>query len=143
MAAALAVTIAGCGTGTDPVSPNSVTDTAPPQAPTGLGQALNDSNVPVLEWAANSEPDLAGYQVYQYSPDPGRDNAYVLVATLSASTTEWTLPSTDEVQNSWIRLRAVDQTGNRSAESVAAQVILVPPSSTGDPAPDDPNPVRP
>ncbi|MEO5618568.1 MAG: hypothetical protein ABIS67_12410 [Candidatus Eisenbacteria bacterium] len=141
--AALAVVLGGCGTGSDPVSPNAVLDSAPPQAPTGLAQDLNSSNIRVLEWSANSEPDLAGYQIYQYSPDPTRDNAYVLVATLSAGTTEWPLPVVDVAEITWIRLRALDQSGNRSAQSIAAQVMLLPDGPGHDATPDEPNPVRP
>lgn len=141
--AALAAVLAGCGTGSDPVAPNAILDSAPPQAPSGLTQELNTSLVRVLEWTANSEPDLAGYQIYQYSPDPSRDNAYVLVATVSATTTEWALPIVDDSEITWMRLRALDQSGNRSAESVAAQVILLPESPGQDTPLDDPNPVRP
>ncbi len=138
----LAVVLGGCGTGSDPVAPSSVIDNAPPQAPSGLATALNASNVRVLEWAPNPEADLAGYQVYQYSPDPGRDNAYVLVATVSAGTTEWALPVTESMQVTWVRLRALDASGNRSAESAAAQVTLLPGSPGSDPPQDEVNPHR-
>ena len=141
--AALAVVLGGCGAGSNPSAPASILDSAPPQAPTGLAQDLNISNVRVLEWTANSEPDLAGYQIYQYSPDPSRDNAYVLVATVSAGTTEWTLPVTDAPEITWIRMRALDQSGNRSAESAAANVMFLPDSPGQDTGPDNPNPVRP
>ena len=141
--AALAVVLGGCGTGSDPVAPAPVLDSAPPQAPTGLAQDLNVSNVRVLEWSANSEPDLAGYQIYQYSPDPSRDNAFVLVATVAAGTNEWPLPVVDDVQITWIRMRALDQSGNRSAESAAAQVMLLPSSPGSETPVDDRNPIRP
>ena len=112
--AALAVVLGGCGAGSNPSAPASILDSAPPQAPTGLAQDLNISNVRVLEWTANSEPDLAGYQIYQYSPDPSRDNAYVLVATVSAGTTEWTLPVTDAPESAWPLAPSPPQTRPRA-----------------------------
>lgn len=141
IAMALAAAICGCGAGSDPVAPGAVTDNAPPQAPTGLTPGLSDISNPVLEWSANSEPDLAGYQIYQYSPDPSRDNAYELVATVGASATEWQLPDVTETEITWFRLRAIDGAGNRSAVSTAAQITLVAASSGSDAPGEDIPPV--
>jgi hypothetical protein len=61
------------------------TDTFPPAAPTGLA-AVAGSGVVSLIWAANSEPDLAGYVVLRgempgdklqpLTPSPIRENAF-------------------------------------------------------------------
>lgn len=141
IAVALAAAICGCGAGSDPTAPAAVTDNAPPQAPTGLAPGLSDISTPVLEWSANSEPDLAGYQIYQYSPDPSRDNAYTLVGTVGSTVTEWQLPDVTETELAWFRLRAIDAAGNRSAVSTAAQVTLLAASSGSDAPGEDINPV--
>jgi hypothetical protein len=133
-AAVLALTSYGCGAGNNPAAPSSVLDSAPPQAPVGLVQPSLDA----VQWTANSESDLDGYQIYLYSPDPNRDNAYVLAATVPAGQTSWTLPSVDETTTSWVKLCAVDQTGNRSAESAALQVTMQPVPAGVEPTADDP-----
>lgn len=120
-AAVLALTSYGCGAGNNPAAPSSSLDSAPPQAPVGLVQSLDH-----VQWTANSESDLSGYQIYLYSPDPTRDNAYVLAATVPAAQTSWKLPAAGEATTSWVKLCAVDQSGNRSAESAALQVTLQP-----------------
>ena len=95
-AVVLAMALMGCGNGTAPLEPLAVLDSAPPQAPLGLRQSLDSVSDPVLQWDANAEADLGGYQIYMYSPDPSRDNAYVLAATVNASTTSWKFPVVDE-----------------------------------------------
>ena len=87
-------------------------------------QTLDGSNHAVLQWTANSESDLSAYQVYQYSPDPTRDNAYALVATVPATQTSWPLPYAPAPTTTYVKLCALDQSGNRSAESAALEVTL-------------------
>lgn len=123
-AAVLAVTSYGCGAGQNPAAPAASLDSSPPQAPVGLVQTVDASNQSIVQWTPNSEADLGGYQVYLYSPDPTRDNAYVLAATLAAGQTSWDLPDADGSTTSWVKLCALDRTGNRSAESAALQVTL-------------------
>ena len=139
-AAVLALASYGCGVGNNVAAPTTALDSAPPQAPVGLAVAVDASNQRIVEWSANSESDLNGYQVYQYSPDPTRDNAYVLVATLAANQTSWPLPTVGAATTSWIKLRALDASGNRSAESAALQVQLLPVPAGGDPPSGDPQP---
>ena len=139
--AAVAITLAGCGSGNTPVTPSAVIDSAPPQSPVGLRQNLNAASVRVLTWNPNSEPDLGGYQIYQYSPDPSRDNAYVLVATLNAAAQEWPLPTDVGTVYTWVRMRAVDQFGNRSAESAACRVAFQPTSPGSEPPDEEPGSV--
>jgi hypothetical protein len=140
---ALTAMLSGCGAGSDPVTPTAVLDDAPPQAPTGLSGGQGTDGAPTLEWNANAEPDLSAYQIYQYSPDPSRDNAYELVATVGAGSTEWTVPPASESGLVWFRMRAVDATGNRSAVSAAAPVMVFVGSSGPESPGEDVNPLRP
>ena len=137
-AAVLALTSYGCGAGNNPAAPAASLDSSPPQAPVGLTQTVDASHQSIVQWTPNSEADLDGYQVYLYSPDPTRDNAYVLAATLTASETSWDLPTVDETTTSWVKLCALDKTGNRSAESAALQVTLQPVPAGIEPGDDNP-----
>jgi hypothetical protein len=132
-AAVLALASYGCGAANNPTAPAASLDSSPPQAPVGLVQSSD-----VLQWTPNSEADLNGYQIYLYSPDPTRDNAYVLTATVPAGQTSWTLPPVDETTTSWVKLCALDQSGNRSAESSALQVTMLPVPAGVEPGADDP-----
>ena len=38
-----------------------------------------------LVWAPSTAADLSGYQVYQFTPDPSRDDSFTLVAEISGS----------------------------------------------------------
>ncbi|HEX9547892.1 MAG TPA: hypothetical protein VF942_11165, partial [Acidimicrobiales bacterium] len=44
---------------------SSVKVNVPPVAPSGVQVTLDSSNVPVVTWNANPEPDIKGYQVYR------------------------------------------------------------------------------
>lgn len=137
-AGALVVMLAGCGSDGGPTALTTPLDTTAPQAPTGVQLASVGSDV-VLRWAPNSEPDLARYEVYMYSPGTPGDNTDVSVA-LVVNRSEWRLPMIGEA---WYRVRAVDTAGNRSAPSVGIYANV--PVQTADPVgdPDDPDPVRP
>lgn len=137
---ALVAALSGCGGATDSVSPNSSLDNAPPSAPSGLDVGVGASGARALHWVSNAEPDLGSYQVYQYSPSPTRDNAYVLVATVAAGATEWALPAVDNDTDTFFKIRAVDQAGNRSAESTPYAVQLLPSGLSPDSPSDDPTP---
>ncbi len=141
-ASALLIALAGCSGSPSPVSPNASIDSAPPSSPTGLAVTLDNGGARALSWTPNAEADLGSYQVYQYSPSPSRDNAYVLVATVGASTTQWKLPQVDTDVTTYFKLCAVDQTGNRSAQSTALAVQLLPSGlAPGEPT-NDPLPRR-
>lgn len=139
---AIVLILAGCSTGLDPVAPRSTLDSSPPQAPLGLTTATNSAGNRILSWTPNSESDLGSYQIYQYSPDPSRDNAYVLAATVGSSAAEWNLPGATEPEVTWLRVRAVDRSGNRSAESAPLQVTLLPPGAGYEIPAEDANPRR-
>jgi hypothetical protein len=123
------VLFAGCGTDKNPQAPI-LSDDAPPLAPTDLAwQVEGNSGVVVLTWAPNTEPDLAGYRVYLFEPDPRRDGAYVLQNPDQLLTEEqWTTPiQYDQVL--WVRLTAVDAAGNESSVQRTARITWEPPSS--------------
>lgn len=91
-------------------------DTTPPAAPTGLTATGQNAKV-VLDWADNTEPDLAGYHVEQFQDPP------------SASSRTWTRLTASPVGSSYVdtavangttyyyRVRAADTGGNESAPS--------------------------
>src|SRR5919106_172448 len=88
-------------------------DTAPPAAPTGLTAVAGDASVS-LDWADNSESDLAGYNVYR-STTSGGPYAKVngsLVPTSSYSDSGLVNGTTYNYV-----VRAVDTSSNESASS--------------------------
>ena len=135
---ALLIALSGCNS-SKVVSPTGLIDSAPPAAPSGLGVALDGSGKRVLEWSANSEADLASYEVYQSVAGSG--NGYTLVGTLPVGTTEWNLPPVSGVVPAWFKVSAVDLTGNQSAQSSALSVTLLPPVNGGEVI-DEANPVH-
>jgi hypothetical protein len=135
---ALLVALSGCNS-SKVVSPNSLIDSAPPAAPSGLGVSVDGSGKRVLGWSANSEADLASYEVYQSVAGSG--NGYALVGTIPSGTTQWDLPPVSSVVPAWFKVSAVDLTGNQSAQSASLSVTLLPAVNGGEPI-DEANPVR-
>jgi hypothetical protein len=125
MALALsALTLAGCGSDSNPAAPSVSLDSTPPPAPTGLAMTLDGpTGSYLLSWQASSAPDVATYQVYRYAPDPSRDNAYVLVGQLS--TTHVLIDSPTEETLEVFRVQAVDASGNHSAFSSPLSVNMM------------------
>jgi len=121
--------LSGCNS-SSAVSPAAVIDTAPPAAPAGLGVALDGSGKRVLDWSANSEADLASYQVYQSTTSSS--NGFVLVASVPAGSTDWTLPDVSGTVNAWFQVSAVDESGNHSAQSSSLNVTLLPAGMSGE-----------
>jgi chitodextrinase len=95
-------------------------DTAPPSTPSGLAGALESNGVRV-HWAANSEPDLAGYHVYRALSAQG---LYARLTTGLAATNEFIDASAPDTVSVWYAVSAVDVTGNESARTAAARVFL-------------------
>ena len=111
----------GCGSSSDVTNAAGSLDSTPPPAPESI--ALN--TVPEyneLTWAASAAADVAKYQVYRYQPDPSRDNAYVMVGETTNSS--FNLGRTSEDADTYFRVRAVDEAGNRSAFSSETSVHL-------------------
>jgi parallel beta-helix repeat protein len=90
-------------------------DTTPPGAPTGLHATAGDGQV-ALGWNANTEPDLAGYNVYRSTSQTGsytKQNSSIL--TLTALTQTGLVNGTTY----WYRVSALDKSGNESPQSAA------------------------
>jgi len=96
-------------------------DTIAPDAPTGLNAVGGGGSI-MLSWAANTEPDLAKYNVYR-SPS-GLTGSFLKIATLDASTTTYTDSggiATGSVYYYYVT--AVDTNGNESVPSGAVNAI--------------------
>ena len=116
---AAAAMLSSCGSSTDPTNAAPSLDTTPPPAPSGL-RVSSAGAYKMVEWSASPAADLSRYQVYVYSPDPTRDNAYTLLGETSA--TSYTVSEDMSVDGVVVvRLRAVDTAGNRSALSAAIE----------------------
>jgi hypothetical protein len=90
---------------------------------------MTDANgMSKLTWNASTAADVAKYQIFQYSPDPTRDNSYVLVWENSSSSTAYTLDPTASVTTAFFKVLSVDGAGNKSSFSSALSVELSPPS---------------
>ena len=108
------VVLSGCGKSADSTNVNTSLDTTPPSAPEGV--SLNKTpEFNALSWNASPSADVTRYQVFQYSPDPSRDNAYVMIG--ESTTSGFTLPMSDTADNTYFRVKAVDASGNRSGFS--------------------------
>ena len=113
-----ALVVGGCGSN-ETSSPVNVAplDEAPPLAPTDLNVSTQYQSKFSLTWTDNAEPDLAGYRVYLYDPDPMRASAFMLVSGDDLVTrSDMTL--TGEGGTTYLfRIAAIDLSGNESAWS--------------------------
>jgi WD40 repeat protein len=93
-----------------------VKDTIPPAAPTGLTATGSTAGI-ALAWNANTEPDLAGYNVYRAASSAGpftKLNASLLTVTGYNDTAAPTGVT------SYYRVTAVDTSGNESTPATAS-----------------------
>ena len=105
-----------------------VVDTAPPAAPSGVTAARQGSSAHV-QWTANTEPDLAGYNVYRALSASGPFSALNGSVLASPDYVDSNLPSgTDQA---WYQVSAVDETGNVSARSATVSVSFSTATATG------------
>ena len=131
--------LAGCGKSSKPVSavPDAGTptlDTTPPPVPEGLSVTSDPvSGSERIVWSPSAAPDVAKYQVYVYSPDPSREDSYVLRMEIEGKSTQYDLNAVSSPTTQFFRVRAVDGSGNLSGLSPALSVGLEPPSLTRDP----------
>ena len=112
------VAVSGCATD-NPVSSLSSLDASAPGAPTNFVAEDRDGAL-VLAWNASADADVAGYNVYRYSPDPARENAYVKINGALVTGTEFVVTDAGS-DASWYRIKAVDTSANTSAASGAIQ----------------------
>lgn len=105
-----------------PFAPSS-DDTQPPAPPTGL--TVTDPGTGdrlLLQWNANTEPDLLGYRIYRavsagvYAPP---DDAYQRLGSAMVDTTQPSFTDTSVSRDVYYfyRITAVDQSGNESLPS--------------------------
>jgi len=113
---AVAGLLSGCGSTSNPTNVTPSLDTSPPSAPSSMGFVISDG-FGVLSWNASPEADLAGYDVYVYSPDPTRESAYLKIASTSGTANSVTLPSAWSDEGNYFRIVAVDAVGNASGMS--------------------------
>jgi hypothetical protein len=105
-------------------------DTTAPDAPTGLVTSAVGINDVFVDWDANNEPDLAGYNIYRSTVSGSgfvKQNVTLLIASEYRDFT--TVASTTY----YYRATAVDQTGNESVPSAEA-TWAVPGTDTTPPA---------
>jgi subtilase family serine protease/Tol biopolymer transport system component/fibronectin type 3 domain-containing protein len=99
---------------------NVVVDTHPPAAPVLNGEIENRADVR-LTWTGNSEPDLAGYNLYR--------NGQKLNDQLIPGT-EYLDPALEEGRYAYV-IRAVDQAGweSQPSDGIALDIDLTPPTT--------------
>lgn len=95
-------------------------DTAPPATPASIATAVVTGGVRV-QWAANSEPDLAGYRVYRAATGSG---PWTQLTSSLVNAIEYIDASAPDSVSLWYAVTAVDGVGNESARSSGRQVFL-------------------
>ena len=96
-------------------------DTAPPAAPGGLTASVESGTGVRVRWAANSEPDLAGYRVYRALAAAG---TYLQLTGSTDATNEFVDTGAPDTLAVWYEVTALDATGNESARSAPLHVFL-------------------
>jgi len=117
--------LAGCKAG-DVAGPNpTMLDNTPPPSPSGLAaNYLPETSLTTLTWDASAAADVAHYDIYMATGDPGVDASYVKVAEVSSASTSWNMPktTTDTVYD--CRVKAVDASSNASAFSTTLHTTV-------------------
>jgi len=89
-----------------------------PAVPSGLSIEKANERGFALVWAANLEPDLAGYRVYVYNPSPFREESYLCPhspSLIPAGTTRYAYTEDLSWGTHYFKVAAVDFDGNESA----------------------------
>lgn len=109
---------AGCGSDetNSPMNVNPL-DEAAPLAPVGLNVDSQYLTKFALSWADNAEPDLAGYRVYLYDPDPMRLNAFVEMSGENPVSRPRMTIAGEDGRTYIFRVAAVDMNSNESTWS--------------------------
>jgi len=116
--AIMALFVAGCGSDetNSPMNVNPL-DEAAPLAPIGLGVDSQYLTKFALSWTDNAEPDLAGYRVYLYDPDPMRTNAYVELSGANPINRARMTIAGEDGRTYIFRVAAIDMSFNESTWS--------------------------
>jgi hypothetical protein len=99
-----------------PLSENPLDET-PPLTPSGFALGQQGATKFALVWSQNSEPDLSGYRVYLYRPDPERAESYVCLTGAAPLSRTSTVCAGDPGTTYYFRISAVDASGNESVWS--------------------------
>jgi hypothetical protein len=129
---AVIAALSGCGSNNNPlgVDPgNQQFDTTPPPAPANLQLSSDNAGNPILVWDASSAPDVSAYQVEVYSAYAG---GFVPAGDPNATDTSFPISQANGSVQETYRVRAVDTSGNWSAFSSNANVLV---PGAGQPAP--------
>ena len=110
--------------------PEAPADTTPPAAPSGLVATAGDGKVDLV-WAANSETDLAGYNVYRSSSAGG---TYAQVNTALVASNGWEDTGLVNGNTYYYVVRAEDTSTNESSNSNEASAMPEAPVDTTPPA---------
>jgi hypothetical protein len=127
----LAAMLTGCGKSSTPTGVTPIDETAPAAPAQVVGTPDLDNGGAVLQWTPSTSPNVSGYEVLQYSPDPGRDNAYLVVGQTDAQTTTYALPGITGRTAIYYRVRSITPSGKRSQWSA---VVLVTVDTMGSPS---------
>ena len=112
------VSLAGCTSSSDVVSPTANLDTTPPSAPTTVhGSYDPHANRDYLNWDASASADVSMYEVWQYGSDPSVGATGLKIANVIAGESSVMLPQASSSGTLFYRVRAVDTSLNRSAYS--------------------------
>jgi hypothetical protein len=134
VALTLAAMLGGCSKNTTPTGLDPALDQVAPTVPAQIVADRDASTgAAMLSWTPSSSANATSYQVYMYSPDPGRENAYVLVGETDAATTNYA-PAATSLGTSYYRLRTTSTTGAQSAWSPTVALSL---TVGTDPSPGD------
>ena len=95
-------------------------DAAPPSTPGGLAVAIQ-ADGQHLHWNANTEPDLAGYNVYRAA---GAGGAFIKLDGSVLVSPDFVDASAPDSASVWYAVTAVDASQNESARSTAVRVWL-------------------
>jgi len=116
--------LAGCSSETRTTSPTiDYGDSVPPMAPTAL-LPLFDGSFAVLQWAPNTETDLAGYNVYRYNPSPDSPYSYTMENPELLTVNSYIVEDIPVGETYFYRTTAVDASGNESGYSDVIAITL-------------------
>jgi hypothetical protein len=106
---------------TKTASVSGVPDGTAPASPSGLNGSVGDSKA-TLNWSANTETDLSGYNVY-YSTD---NVAFSKLNTTIVTTTTYEVLNLSNGTTYYFAVTAVDNFNNESARSTSVSVVPQP-----------------